>query len=342
MNLIFILYDSIENSVFAGQIWQAALKLLTQNKYQKILVISFEIKLITHNYIHPDIEIVQIKRTKYFGKISLFFNLLNLTKYLPKTNYHLIARGPLAGFLANQLIKNLNCQKITIQVRGLLAEEYLYNQTQIDIFKRIFIKIRYRQLFKLEQAVYKQAHKKLTIECVSPALKKYLIKTFKLKKQNFSLAQNDLPAKIKPGLLNLWRYNLRKQLNICQNTTVYCYAGSNHKWQCCEETVIFFKSKLQQDQNAFLLILTKQINWFENLIQEKQIPRSNYCVISIEHAQIYQYLALADYGLIFRQNHIINWISRPTKALEYDCVGLKIIHNNTINWLANKKKTARI
>jgi hypothetical protein len=53
---------------------------------------------------------------------------------------------------------------------------------------------------------------------------------------------------------------------------------------------------------------------------------------------IYHYLAAADIGIIFRKPHIINWISRPTKILEYQAVGLKIIHNNTVAMLADHKE----
>jgi len=53
---------------------------------------------------------------------------------------------------------------------------------------------------------------------------------------------------------------------------------------------------------------------------------------------LYVYLAAADYGLLFRHKDIINWVSRPTKMLEYQAVGLKIIHNNTIEWLSENKK----
>lgn len=377
MILVFILYDSIHNSVFAGQVWQVLIKLLAQNKYQKIILISFElepIKLGNHNYQHSQINIIQIKRTRYFGRFSLILNWFKIIKYLPKTNYQIIARGPFAGYLAiktNQLLL-YKPQKITIQARGLAGAEYAYsNQTQNkdsishayslfdkimligdilslskDTCQNIFAKIRAWQLTSLEKSVYRYPQKNLNsqilIECVSPALKTYLIKSFGANQNNLVIAKNDLPNKIKPAKLAAWRKELRLKFKISLDAQVYCYSGSSYAWQCPNLIINFFKKQLTQDPQAFLLILTNEPAVFAKIINTRNIKNENYLILNVPHQIIYQYLAIANYGLLFRENNIINWVSRPTKALEYDSANLPIIHNNTVAWLANKKKVARI
>jgi hypothetical protein len=60
-------------------------------------------------------------------------------------------------------------------------------------------------------------------------------------------------------------------------------------------------------------------------------------VRNVPHGMIYRYLAACDIGLIFREPHLINWTSRPTKVLEYQAAGLEIVHNNTIDFLQTKQ-----
>ena len=41
--------------------------------------------------------------------------------------------------------------------------------------------------------------------------------------------------------------------------------------------------------------------------------------------------------MLVREKDIINCVSRPTKMLEYQSAGLKIVHNNTVAWLASQE-----
>ena len=74
---------------------------------------------------------------------------------------------------------------------------------------------------------------------------------------------------------------------------------------------------------------------FEKLLQQS-LPQHHYKIISVDYTNIFRYLAACDAGIIFREDHILNWISRPTKVLEYYAVGLPIIHNAAIGLLVKK------
>ena len=336
MTLVYILYDSISNSIFASQVWNLLITFIKQNKYQNIILISFEKTNIIHNYTHANIKIIQLARSQYLGKICLLWDLFTLKRYLPKSKYTLIARGPFAGYLASWLLNNTHNKyltKIIFQARGLAAAEYAYSNQTNNIFKKVLVKLRYLQLLNLEKKVYSVNHPNLQIECVSTALKIYLITNFKASPKKLCLAKYDIPRRIKPNLLARWRQNLRAKLNIVPEQKVYCYSGSAHKWQCPDQTIIFFKQKLAQDPQAFLLVLTTQTAFFKQLIVANQIPINKYLITRVSYDQIYKYLAACDFCLLFREEHILNWVSRPTKALEYQSVGLQIMHNNTIDWL---------
>lgn len=338
MKIIYLLYDSIENSIFAGQVWEPLIKKIKHQRSLEIILISFERKIITHLYQHNQIKIIQIKRFRYWGKISLIWDFLKILKHIKNLKlspHKIIARGPFAGWVALKLFKYWQNLKITIQARGLAAEEYQYNNRSITNFlTKFLIKLRYLQLFNLEKQVYYQHfNSNIAIECVSAGLATYLINTYQTNKSIITIAKQDLPRVLSKNQLNIWRFSLRKKLGISPHKIIYCYSGSNQAWQCYHETIAWFVQILKHNQNAFLLILTPQTTFFKQLVQSYNIPDICHLIISVQHQLIYQYLAMADFGLLFREAHIVNWVARPTKALEYHAANLPIIHNKTVAWL---------
>ena len=97
--------------------------------------------------------------------------------------------------------------------------------------------------------------------------------------------------------------------------------------------VDYFKKEYAIDNLSFLLVLTQNVPAFEQLVQ--QLDKQSYCIVTVKHDEIYRYLSAGDIGMLFREPHIINWISRPTKVLEYQAVGLQIVHNNTVALLTD-------
>lgn len=346
--LIFVLYDSIENSVFSSQILQLIKKKVKQ--HQKILLISFEKQIPTTQLINQKIpkiiglKTIFLKKLPFFGTISLIPAVRQLKKQLQTLeDYEIIARGPHAGLICAHAIDSfIKCTSFTIQARGLVAEEYRYAKQHTKGLTKMLHNFRYKQFQNLEKTVYSKVHlfPHTKIEAVSSALKEYLVKHFAAKEDNITIATEDIPEKIKSNKVAKLRLETRKQLNIPAKTIIYCYNGSIKPWQCPDMVVDFFTKKVKACDNNFLLVLTQNKNQFENLIRKKNISSDKYLITTVSHDEIYKHLAACDYGIIFRKKNIINWVSRPTKVLEYKAVGLHIIHNNTVEWLVSSEKGA--
>jgi len=330
--LIFVLYDGIKNSVFEGQVLAPLLKKENKN----IAIISFEYKPISRDP-EEHLKIITLKKYPFLGKFVLISAIAQLKKVLKKyDNYAVIARGPIAGYICAKAINFNACSSFTIQARGLIAQEYQYaHKDHKNILLRFIHKIRYHQYKALEATAYKQntALPNTTIEAVSNALKTYIVAQFGVNEKNITIAKHDIPQTIDKNLITHWRHKIRTQLQIPFTHTVYCYNGSVKPWQCPDKVIDFFENKLKKDENSFLLILTQDKNQFEKILKQSTIDQKNYVLKTVAHTDIYKYLAACDCGIIFRENNIINWVSRPTKILEYQSVGLKIIHNNTIEIL---------
>lgn len=323
---VVVLFDSITNSVFEGQTLQMLKR--TAHHYSNTIIISFEKQ-------HPPLSLITAientgftcvikKKLPFFIQEQLLMHSIWLKYYLRKIGNHvLFARGPHAGYIMLNA-RNKNTWHLLIQARGLCAEEYRFFYPQKEIIQQI----RYWTMHRLEKWVYSFKDARLTVEAVSPALRTYLIHTFHTP-ANIVIAQDDIPQSIDPVLRAQWRAEIREKLSLTQEQEVYCYNGSAKPWQCAEESIKYFKNVLRSNDTAHLLILSAEKEYFRSLCNS-QLPKKSYSILTTQHKDIYRYLATADFGILLRKNHVVNWVSRPTKWLEYKAVGLKIIHNQTI------------
>lgn len=376
---IRIIYDGIGSSVFPGQVLAPLKAYQKQHPSTPVYIVSFEYArdykaaytLIekkfsgmlldrthathkTHapknntNKNCPPISFILFKKYPFIGSFNLALAAYQLKKFLRTLPaYTVSARGPLAGAIALRATDTRRCQELVIQARGLVAAEYAYDQEQKNHKKKPWGKLRAwihhlraQQFEKLEKKVYAlRTQLPATIECVSPALKTYLMQTFHAPAGKITIAQLDIPHRFTTEQLNSWKKEVRKELAIPENASVYCYSGSVKPWQCPDLTIDFFARQLQNNPENYLLILTQEKDQFEKLLAQSSIPPKNYRIFTVAHDQVYRYLAACDTGILFRRPHIVNWVSRPTKALEYHAAGLAIAHNNTVAYLTQPEQT---
>ena len=347
-SLAFVIYDGIANSVFQSQVLAPTIKKLKRNDFSFATIISFEqnikkaentLKLIT---IPSSIKIILLPRLPFLGKPSLWLSALKLNKELknlkPTT---IIARGPLAGWVAKKSGLSSN---LTIQARGLAAAEnrFVCKENNCSGLQHFLHKIRdffleqvELEAFRCGAFQYKISNQ--TIESVSPALSDYLVKNFGAFKKNIYIATDDIPERIEEAQRLVWRKEIREKLKINLETKVYCYSGSAKPWQCVDETIEHFKKQLQKKSNSLLLILSQDKETFEQKLKMAKIKPENQRTISAKPIELTKFLCAADVGILMRKKDIINFVSRPTKALEYLAADLKIEHNATVEYLNSYK-----
>lgn len=341
-NLFFILYDGIENSVFESQVLAPLLKKIEADSLLHIHVVSFEKEALKKEILtklqrlHQRLSFSIFTCTTFWGTFSFIPCAWKLRSLFKKTkNYTVIARGPLAGRIT-ALALTKKCTHYTLQARGLLAEEYRYIHKKCTTKKRYLHTLRAYQLARQEQKAYKpwiSSYIPFVIETVSRPLQEHLTKIYKLKTKNFTLAQADIPEKIIPTLKVDYKTALRKKLGITEEHHIYIYSGSAKPWQCPQETITFFKNKLKQNPLSFLLILSADTLFFKTLCEENNLPKTSHAILHVAYSDLYTYLCAGNTGILFREKALINWVSRPTKYLEYKAAGLSIVHNNTVGFI---------
>jgi hypothetical protein len=360
--LLVVLYDGITKSSFQSQVLAPLMQQLENAPTLEITLVSFEGKAIQPEKLiriipaHRALHVVIMRRLPFLGKFSLWFSALQLTSLLAKQNFHQVqARGAFAGWIAQKALGRLahkfperlradallKMPSFMVQARGLAAEEYRYSYMRGPSFMfvkwfNIFV---YNMLKNIESEVYRNKRKSdyphdVRIEAVTAALKDYLVKNFRADETKIILAVNDLPRSVDKETVTQWRSEIREKLCIAPEAYVYCFNGAYRPWQCPEETVAFFGYQRTQNQNIFLLVLTHDTKAFINALDSLKIPANTYLVLDVPAHEVLKYLAAGDAGIVLRESDVISWVSRPNKMLEYQALGLKIIHNNTIAWLA--------
>lgn len=114
---------------------------------------------------------------------------------------------------------------------------------------------------------------------------------------------------------NNYRNVIRIQLGIKFDEEVYVYSGQNQKWQMCEKTIEIYKTISVKRKNTRLIIYTRQIDFFENLVKKMGIL--NAIIMNVSYHDMPQYLDACDFGFCIRNESVINRVASPTKILEY-------------------------
>jgi hypothetical protein len=112
---------------------------------------------------------------------------------------------------------------------------------------------------------------------------------------------------------------LRRELNITTEHTVFIYTGSLLKWQRVED-VLQLITKLHNANYRFIMLTGAQEK-ARKLIAKYQL--SNKILLRMATAsEMAGYYMLSHYGFILRDKHILNEVATPTKLMEYMHYGL--------------------
>lgn len=328
MSKLFVLYDSIYNSVFESQVLDP-LRFSTK----RVHIISFEPQRSTHwtkISLPAHVQLHIIKRAPYICQLLLYHHAIALRTLLSKLSISsIVARGPIAGYITMRALNNSSLP-LTIQARGLLAEEYIYaTPPDNNPFKRIYRYLRAQSYKRIERNTFKSSISKnhITIEAISNNLRKYIHTQYNIPLRKITIAANDIPRPIDRAQQKHNRTHIRQKLSLDLNAYVIAYCGSAKEWQCPEKMISFIKKESTKNSALHFLILSQDTVRFNELCLKLGLLANQYTTMCISANKVTTYLCAADCGILFRKKHIINDVARPTKLLEYYAAGLPVIFN---------------
>jgi len=114
----------------------------------------------------------------------------------------------------------------------------------------------------------------------------------------------------------------RVSLNIPIDATVLVYSGAVQGWQSTKTLVPWFEQMLHMHDNVFVLLLTKETEEIRTLMANypNRVQRR-----WLHPNEVPEMLAVADYGVLLRDEYVTNKVASPTKFAEYLVMGLRMI-----------------
>ena len=119
---------------------------------------------------------------------------------------------------------------------------------------------------------------------------------------------------------------------------VFAYVGSLAVWQCFESTLEIYLQIEKRFPDAFLKVLTFQIDEAKKLLEEKGIK--NYEIKCVTSEEVKKELLEVTYGFVIREDNIVNRVATPTKLSSYLSAGVIPIYSKCLldfDCLRNKR-----
>lgn len=226
------------------------------------------------------------------------------------------------------VLKKLSNKEIVFiyDARGASKEEHEYNLTKQG-FDNNKLKKLLSHIANVERNTVVYADR---IFCVSNNLKYYLCSTYGADSNKF-LIYPCLSDSNKFYYSEELRSLVRNKLCYTSSNHVYLYSGGlKNKYHLVRETLSFLNSVAEKDQDARFLFLSKDDYREDELLADYPFLRGKITVKSVPNEEVVNYLNAADFGLLFRDDVIMNNVASPSKFAEYILCGLPTIISNGV------------
>jgi hypothetical protein len=160
---------------------------------------------------------------------------------------------------------------------------------------------------------------------VSNQLVNHFSKTIAFNNSNVSVIPCTLDTKFFTNAFQVSKSRieqLRKENSLEIDDVIFVYAGSTAPWQSFDLMKIFLDPYLKRSEKYKVLFLSK-INTELQSFKDK-FP-NQVKVIHVTHDKVVDYLSLADFGLLLRNQSVTNLVASPTKFGEYLFAGLQVL-----------------
>ncbi len=287
---------------------------------QEILRLKQEFPNIHFNYLLEN-------KNKLFPRWlwGIFLSVHSIRNIIKFNNVKVIHGRSLIPSCIGLLLKTLSYKKIKLiyDNRGVRIDE----EIMTGHWKRKGIKV----------YIFRWLDKKLlsssdVIIVVSHKFKTYLINSFNV--INFN--QNKIFIIPNRTDINSSAFSNR---NI--NQPICVYAGSAAKWQSLNELANIFKTMISVFKDIKILILTYHLVDFQKILSHKEL-KDKVTLRKVPPKFVFAELSNCNFGILIRDNNLINNVASPLKFAEYLSAGLPVLISEGIGDTENIVKKNRI
>jgi hypothetical protein len=257
---------------------------------------------------------------------------LKISRYVFKCQEILIFSRALIGKEIG-FIRRITPAKVIFyfDARAASAEENKY----IAIKRHNFSLEKYKIIANIHYLEYKTLCSADKVFVVSKVLQKYFQDTYYLADKKFVFypcLSNDNRFYFSPDL----RRVARNKLQITDQIKVFIYSGGiRSTWHLSERMFSFFNQLLKNEKNSLMLCLSKDKTGVEKIIAQFPELKPKFLSFSVPNEEVNNYLNAADFGILFRENTIMNNVASPTKFAEYMLCGLPVLISEGVGDYSN-------
>lgn len=325
--VIYISHDGLTDSLGESQVLSYILEL--EKKGVSYDVISFE-KKNNKEKIKRVKELIDKKNIKwhqfiYYNKpfvlgtvynlVQLYFLLFYLITLRNPNFIH--SRGYLMSFVAISL-KIILGVKVVFDMRGFWIDEKIESNSWNGFYKKPLLRL----LRFLEKYSFRAAD---SIIALTHASRLELVNKFKVCKNKIEVIPTCVNEKLffydeKKGK------ELRSKFHIEPNKTILLYSGSIGGYYDFDEMINIFIELKKIKENSLFFILSKiEKKFLLKKLASRNISKSDFIIDSCNIEEVYEYLCMADIGLILYNNSYSSLARCPTKMGEYIKCELKVL-----------------
>lgn len=229
------------------------------------------------------------------------------------------------NFIKRKLQSINSMARIFIDIQGVYEESIEYSRG----FRKTINFLKYM----VKQLILKAALNKADgAFVVSDELSEYCRKL--LKKSRMSQFRT---YKVRCGVINIlgreqkisWRYQVRRDLGIEDNVTVFVFSGYRMAWQKIDETIEKFREYDKYKENSFFAFFCNLDSEFEKKIEDC-FPKGNYLLKHLNAEEYFRYLCACDVGFLLRDHNTTNRVAFPNKFSDYLNSGLIVATSKAI------------
>ena len=257
----------------------------------------------------------------YLNSALLLIRMLSL--FIRYREILMFSRGLIGKEL--KILKKFPFSKVTFyfDARAASAEENKYTAIKKSEFS----------LWKFKKIAHIYFTEYTTLICsdkifaVSEKLIDYFEDTYKIPRSKFVLYPC-LSDSSKFYMSQQIRLDIRKNLNISNQTILLLYSGglsAVNTYHITEEMFCFFDAMINVSRNLKFLILTKDKYDLPGILKNHPGLENMLIFYNAENEKIFEFLNAADFGVLFRENTIMNNVASPSKFAEYILCGLPVI-----------------
>jgi|GEM_PF-5393078 len=244
--------------------------------------------------------------------LMIFLKLLGSILKREKIIMH--CRGEIPVMVSAAFRRLYGNTEIIYDKRGMTSDEYIYeaikkntydeNDEMISFFRR------------LEELSVVESDKFL---CVSYEMKQHMISKYRLDAERIGVVP--CCASLDKFYFDIGARNQVRHEIGAVDKLVFIYSGSLYGWQMFDSIVEIFRQVNSRIKDTFLLVCTGD----KDTTVLSRLPEDSFRVVHADSGEMFKYYSAADYGIILRENSIVNMVSSPVKIAEYIACRLPFI-----------------